>query len=115
MDNGEPLNNTHGKIDSRAHVVRCESAHEGIELCGCWTDTKEEWNFNEDYEERACKAESPEENHDANMKEIGDAKGEAEEYTYHSGPLTIDTEVSRRELFCDRHVCCIAMRSELLI
>lgn len=39
-------------------------------------------------------AESSEENHDANMEEVGDAQGKAEEYTYHSGPTVV--QVSAR-------------------
>lgn len=35
-------------------------------------------------------AESPEEDHNANMEEMGNAQGEAEEYTYHSGPAVVN-------------------------
>jgi hypothetical protein len=34
-------------------------------------------------------AESSEENHDANVKEVGDAQGKAEEYAYYSGPTVV--------------------------
>ena len=34
-------------------------------------------------------AESPKEDHDANVEEIGDAQGKAEEYAYHSGPTVV--------------------------
>jgi hypothetical protein len=39
-------------------------------------------------------AESPEENHYANMEEMGDAKGEAEEYAYHSGPAVVEVSAT---------------------
>ncbi len=53
MNNAQPLNDAHGKIDSGAHVVRRESAHKGIEFCGCRTDAKKERDFDEDDEEGA--------------------------------------------------------------
>ncbi len=53
MDNTQPLNYAHGKIDSGAHIVRRESAHEGIKFRGCRTDAKKERDFDEDDEEGA--------------------------------------------------------------
>lgn len=58
-------------------------------------------------------AKSPEENHDANMEEMGDAKGKAEEYAYHSGPLSVNTEIPRREFLCDSHLCSWRCNSEV--
>jgi len=73
VDDAEPLDDSHGKINSGSHVVRSESAHESVKLCRRRADSKQERNFDENYEERACEAESSEENHDANMEEMGDA------------------------------------------
>lgn len=39
-------------------------------------------------------AESPKENHDANMEEMGDAKGKAKEYAYHSGPAVVEVSAT---------------------
>jgi len=41
-------------------------------------------------------AESPEEDHYANMEKMRDAQGKAEEYTYHSGPAV---NSKRQQLF----------------
>jgi len=111
VDDTKPLDEAHGKVDSRTHIVRCESAHEGIELRGGRADAKEKRNFDEDDEERAREAKSSEEDHDANVEQMRDAKGKAEEDTYYSGPLSVNTEISRSEFFCDRHLCVFVMES----
>jgi len=111
MNDAKPLDEAHGEVDTSAHVVCCESTHERIEFGRGRADTEKEWNFDEDDEEGAREAESPEENHYANMEKMRDAQGKAEEYTYHSGPLTINTEIPRREFFCDRHLCGFSMES----
>jgi hypothetical protein len=48
------LDEAHGKVDAGTHIVRCESAHEGIELRGGRADAKEKGDFDEDDDERAC-------------------------------------------------------------
>lgn len=39
------------------------------------------------------------------------AQGEAEEDTYYSGPLSVNTEIPRGEFLCDRHLCVCVMES----
>lgn len=52
-DNREPLDDGHDAVDCGAHVVRFEAADEGVEFGGCWADSEEERDFDEDYDEGA--------------------------------------------------------------
>jgi len=99
------LDEAHGKVDARTHIVRCESPHEGIEFGGGRADAKEEGNFDEDDDERACEAKSSEKDQDAKVEEMRYAQGKAEEDTYYSGPLSVNTEIPRSKFLCDRHLC----------
>jgi len=73
VNDAKPLDDAHGEVDTGTHVICCESTHEGIEFRRRRTDTEKEWNFDEDDEEGAREAESPEENHYANMEKMRDA------------------------------------------
>ena len=47
----EPLDERHYSVDRSAHVVGLEATDEAIEVCGCWADSEEEWDLDEeDYE-----------------------------------------------------------------
>jgi hypothetical protein len=107
VDKAKPLHNRHYEIYTGAHIIGCETAHEGIKLRGRRADSEEEGDFNEDDDERACtagdglatccarlkrvgygdvQAECTEENQNADMEEIRDSNCETEQYADNSGP-----------------------------
>lgn len=48
------MNEAHGEVDTGAHVVSCEAAHEGVEFSGRGTDAEEEGDLDENDEEGTC-------------------------------------------------------------
>lgn len=113
MDETEPLDDGHHQVYSGAHVVCCESSHEGVKFRRGRADAHEERNLDEDDEERAHKAQSTEEDHYADVEKIREAYCKAEEYADNSGPLSVDTEIPRREFLCERHDYFPAMKLRL--
>jgi hypothetical protein len=51
MNETEPLDDSHDKVYSGAHVICCESPHESVEFRGGRTDAHEERDLDEDDEE----------------------------------------------------------------
>lgn len=47
LDDAQPLDQAHDPVNSCAHVVRSETADEGVEGWGRWADAEEKRYFDE--------------------------------------------------------------------
>jgi hypothetical protein len=104
--NADPLYSAHDEVDGSAHVVRAELPNEFVKLWRRRTDAKEERYLNKDNDEGAHQANNTECNDKVGVEDVGNAQRKAQEYTQNSGPLTVDTEIPRLELLCERHDYC---------
>jgi len=106
----QPLRRRHGGVGCRAHVVGLNPADGGVERGRRRADPEEEGHLNEEDDEGGYQADDAEDDdHDVEGKDVGNAQGKAKDHVQDAQPLSINAEISRRELFFESHVARVVL------